>query len=390
MPKREKHRKTDPEKVLRYSGDGLSDEERHAIEHELQKDPFLEEALEGLSTLSPEQAREDLNHLKSRLRKKVARRSIPVWIGAAASIAILAVLGTLYLTVFQDKLQRADQIAVETEQTGDEGKKSNLEDATEKEGIPISRQAEPPVVQPGAETLDKIQTETSGEESGDKQLAQNVREEENQGKQTDEKVSGAKGLPVTEDTEAEIETGMDEDILFTEKGAGTGIDTIHSEFKQEITPDVVNLGEEEKAAEPLPALTRARRSEMTQPTALGENVENKALLEVVTRQQAEEVQGIPDSIPAMPVIGQEAFLKYISQNLRYPADDSLSTGGTVLLRFGIDPGGHPRNIEVLESPGYSFSLEAVRLLREGPAWTPVIRNGVRTDEKTKLSIEFKR
>jgi len=52
---------TNPEKdFLRYTENKMSDKERNAFEKNLQKDPFDSEALEGLSTLSPEEIKADI------------------------------------------------------------------------------------------------------------------------------------------------------------------------------------------------------------------------------------------------------------------------------------------------------------------------------------------
>ena len=115
MSKNNKYRNIDPEDLMRYSTDGLSDEERHALEREAQKDPFVEEALEGYSSLSTNQAVEDLSRLQSRLNRRISGRRSMVWVRIAASIAIILTLGTLYFTVFTDKLSKMDQTVAESE-----------------------------------------------------------------------------------------------------------------------------------------------------------------------------------------------------------------------------------------------------------------------------------
>jgi len=135
------------------------------------------------------------------------------------------------------------------------------------------------------------------------------------------------------------------------------------------------------------------RSSIAQPDAMDERV-----LESAAKKQAvgSSDKGMPaarpgpDSIPAMPIGGADLFDQYIEQNIRFPEGDTLSAGGTVVLSFKVDQQGRPGNIEIIETPGDAFSREAVRLLREGPEWTPVIINGTPEDRKTHLSIEFKK
>jgi hypothetical protein len=43
----------------------------------------------------------------------------------------------------------------------------------------------------------------------------------------------------------------------------------------------------------------------------------------------------------------------------------------------------------VRSGGDSYSREALRLLRDGPKWTPVVRDGKVVEEEVKISIMFK-
>ena len=62
---------------LRYLRGELSGRERHAFERELEADPFEKEALEGLESLSGDEAEEDILSLHARLRKRLSRRAFP-------------------------------------------------------------------------------------------------------------------------------------------------------------------------------------------------------------------------------------------------------------------------------------------------------------------------
>jgi hypothetical protein len=73
---------------------------------------------------------------------------------------------------------------------------------------------------------------------------------------------------------------------------------------------------------------------------------------------------------AVPVNGWPAFEKYVAENkksLKEAASDPLVTGAVELL-FDLDGSGKPINITIAQSACRSCDAEAIRLLKEGPAW----------------------
>lgn len=72
---------------------------------------------------------------------------------------------------------------------------------------------------------------------------------------------------------------------------------------------------------------------------------------------------------SIPVGGHKAYLRYLDEHKVYPDDGNLPHG-KVTLRFRIDSAGRPVDIEVIRSLGAAADREAVRLVREGPDWTP--------------------
>ena len=69
--------------------------------------------------------------------------------------------------------------------------------------------------------------------------------------------------------------------------------------------------------------------------------------------------------------GEMALMKFIKDNLRYPADavrDSIQ--GRVTLSFTVDTDGKIKGIEVMRSPDKRLSKEAVRVVKMMPKWKP--------------------
>lgn len=72
---------------------------------------------------------------------------------------------------------------------------------------------------------------------------------------------------------------------------------------------------------------------------------------------------------AVPRGGFPELEKYIRKNLRYPEEArEADIEGFVLLRFTVQADGSLDNFEVLQSLCETCDQEAIRLLKEGPAW----------------------
>jgi hypothetical protein len=120
MSGRNKNRHIGLEEFLRYTQDKMSDRERNAFEKMLQQDPFAAEALEGLSSLAPEEARADLARLEDRLhdrisgRKEASRHTRPILYRIAATVAVLLVVASVLYTIFNDRVGQLDRKVAES------------------------------------------------------------------------------------------------------------------------------------------------------------------------------------------------------------------------------------------------------------------------------------
>ncbi|NEU09424.1 TonB family protein [Flavihumibacter sp. R14] len=74
--------------------------------------------------------------------------------------------------------------------------------------------------------------------------------------------------------------------------------------------------------------------------------------------------------------GQKAFYKYIGRNLRYPMlARETGISGRVIVSFIIEKSGELSNIQVIRGIGGGCDEEAIRVLKNSPAWAPGIQNG---------------
>ena len=391
MSKSRKYGKMDPKDFLRYSGDGLTDEERHALEREMQKDAFAEEAFEGLSSVSAGEAMKDMYELRSRLGKRVGARSSMLWVRIAASIVLILAVGTLYFTVIQDRLMRTDQIASETE---------SAEPAREKSASGDQEIPDEDAIESGQDKEVTIESAIQERENDDRSFV-DADETASPGAAAGSEREAGIDLEAVAGSEAAITSGpetefeaeqdfmVDEEIIIADE-MSEAEDTLIMAFEEAAIDEIKDAGTGTVSGESALNLSRAGQADIAQPTALEGESREKRMYEEIADKAAFTDQVIPDSIPAMPIGGMESFGRYIRENLRFPEEDTLSSGGLVIMRFNVGPDRRPRNIEISETPGYAFSMEAVRLLQEGPDWTPAFRNGIPVNEKTRISIEFSR
>jgi TonB-dependent SusC/RagA subfamily outer membrane receptor len=107
----------------------------------------------------------------------------------------------------------------------------------------------------------------------------------------------------------------------------------------------------------------------------------------VTNYQKNVTRIIPPQFPG----GEEAFAKYLEQNLNHklPSERGGPEGKyTVVLSFLVEEDGTVSNIEARNDPGYGTAEEAIRVIRNGPNWIPSERDGKKGNYLKRLMIEF--
>ncbi|SDY37579.1 TonB family protein [Hymenobacter psychrophilus] len=98
--------------------------------------------------------------------------------------------------------------------------------------------------------------------------------------------------------------------------------------------------------------------------------------------------GLP-SLGPLPTGGYPAFQQYLRDSLDYPAvarDKRLE--GYVRLQFVVGVDGKLTDIRVVSKLSPECDEEAIRLLKEGPAWFSGVQNNRRTARKVELKVPF--
>ncbi len=405
MSKSRRYGRIVPDDIIRYLKNEMSDRERNALEREAQRDPFVADALEGLSVPGSGEAQRDLERLRKRLERRVGMRRSLVWIPVAASVAVILALGTLYFTVFSDRFGRMDRMIAESE---------SVEPAKEKRA---ADEMAAPV--PGDETEKAGAAESPAKRPVESDAVGMRRESPDEEAESSESMeSRADGETATRESPAplrEISPDLVQPAALREEKTvdiPTGEAAREGAGKAERKMALVDVALEEETVEETLAVKMVPAQPVPDRLVLdetvseemipGETIPDEADLDETSgevryvqaegraKSAAPAVRTIPDTIPAMPAGGMEQFKRYIENNLRFPEGDNLPAEGIVELSFYLDPQGHPRNIVVESSPDDAFSLEAMRLLREGPAWSPEFINGIPSGGKIRIPVEFRK
>lgn len=87
-------------------------------------------------------------------------------------------------------------------------------------------------------------------------------------------------------------------------------------------------------------------------------------------QQKNGVYTLLEDQPAFPG-GANAFMKYISQNIKYPKTDmENNVQGRVVAQFVVERDGSLTEIKAVRAPSKAMGDEAIRVLKRSPKWKP--------------------
>jgi hypothetical protein len=327
MKAKDKNKEAEFSELLRYTEGKMTDEERNAFEKKLQKDPFADEAAEGFASISTSGVSDDLKMLEKRLKVRLSRRNKFIYYRIAASIAVIMILSSIYLIV--RRTRPSDQIG-----------ELSIKPVT----LEIQKQ----------EALREPKATIS----------------------SDDMASGAK-----KDVQRPI--GQKEEIIANEAAP----DIVENPDNEKKADDVKEP--DQKGAEQNFAMEKiAAPAAVDAPVSVSYGARNNAgAASAKAFNRAESIT--TKSTPPQPVIGQAGFERYLEENMRKP--DTLTSGQNieVIVSFIVRKSGRLDSIKVLSTPGLKYSDEAIRLIKEGPAWKPALENGLFFDENVQVSIVFK-
>lgn len=415
------------DQLQRYLAGQMSDKERHDFERKALDDPFLQDALEGAEMLSADNFADDVHRLDKRITAK--KSGFTFW-QIAAVIALLLVSGiSIWLirdTTEPAQLAQKDTLEVE-ESTATAPDSVPLEEGIREHAKQSDEPSEPEALKPVA-------------------AATTTQPEEVMTPDVDAFSSNdlAKAEPLKSSAVAEAEMTRAEKDAWDDKAAETQAagtapvrqkaKTITESAKKEspvarstaLPSRTVTGLVMDDFGEPLPGVNVVIKGTTTGATTnldgqfqLDVNESQSLVFSSVGMQSQEVVVGArsvievyltPDSralqevvvtgygaydnekegfIEAKPTMGHTEFKKYLEEELFYP-EQAISNGiqGRVVLQLTISPTGNVTNIEVKRSLGYGCDEEAVRLINQGPRWSPATRDGVNVETKVRVRVKF--
>jgi len=103
----------------------------------------------------------------------------------------------------------------------------------------------------------------------------------------------------------------------------------------------------------------------------------------------EKIQGSNWVDAAFPG-GEEAFAKYIKENLEYPSvAERYNKEADLKVRFKVTKDGKVKEIQFQTQAGWGMEKEALRVLKAMPNWIPAKRNGQPYEDKVNVTIPFR-
>jgi len=405
---------------LHYLKDDLSNSERYDLERGLESDPFEKEAMEGLESLSPEKAEEDLLSLHVTMRKRLNRRKRVRWYSIAASVASILIVGTIFLNIYDlnpDDSDRAplteetfhtldaeSDVESDAERVAEPGPEPVSEQKPEPESITIPETEPEPVsapamvsapvptrekeVSPG-EVEDLVVMEYAATEETEvapreksgaaKRSSQAIRTKNRAENQLAGKVSGI--VVSSEDMDpvpgaSIVISGTDSGTVADEEGRFT---LPADDSQTTVVASFIGMETEEYQLD-----SESENQLVMQPDA--------ATLDeiVVVDQGSKKEKKQRSQSPAEPAGGFKAFKKYMDQNMIFPGEYIPGERQVVLLQFTLLSTGSITDFQTLKTPGEPYTLEAKRLIMEGPEWTPASTPGGPVDEEVRIRIVFKK
>lgn len=414
MRKKDKNREINSSDFLRYRRGEMTDVERNAFERILQRDPFAEEAAEGFSDFSADDAESDLKKLAKQLEKRTSGKSRMIYYRIAASVAVLMILSSVFIVLektrpsrqLNDLSQQQSYIEITEpkaitvpvpEKAGPEEKsgagyagRNQVALRAEKSVIPKKQDTE-------TQTSDRYMAASEKKQealprSAVKDLELNVSREKaaalaqpmitksSSGFLVRGKVISAEdNLPLPGAT-VKLE-GSDKAVL-TDKDGNFAI-VVPSDTGQMLIAQYIGMVPQEFSAK------SNREAEVKMAPDITSLSEVVVVGYGTARNSGISEDETPGYQPPAPVDGRNSFNKYIEDNIRKPSTLTDGKKAVVVLSFEIRSTGVIDSIKVIRSPDKIYSDEAIRLIREGPRWKPATSGGKNIDDEVRLRIVFK-
>ncbi len=326
--------------IKKYLSGELSAAEMHAIEKAALDDPFLADAIEGMRSLQNRSFEKDIDELRKRLQKRTAarRRRLIVFSNSGwwrvAAVVLLSV--GLAVLVFPYLFRTGSKpVALHSEKAADSSRSLSDE------------QAPSIVLKP--DSAKSIATESVSIASA-KATARSSRKRNEVAKQKDS---------ISAHTDAAVN---DKPVAKAEEP--------HQPAAVQPSPGIA-ADTETKRGDSINGFAQGKTSALQEVVVTAMGVRNKKSLSQANIQRA------------APEIGWDAYKKYLQENKKM-LPDSQAIKGKVIVSFTVKKNGKLSNFHIIQSLDSAYDTEAIRLIKDGPAWKPL--SGKKT--RATFTVEF--
>ena len=401
MKGNDKNKKSTLSEFIRYTRGEMTPREENAFQRKLQKDPFAEEAAEGFSGISPQEADKDLEHLGKRLKIRIRGRKRIIYYRIAASVAMLMIISSVFLIIQRYKPvrqlsetivtpsapEKTDAITVAEPLVAESKSETALPEMVAEQEI-IDSLADTTIIPENivaafADTTPEVAM-VEKKDTGILITTYQIAAPAVRSRMQEMPDLSVRGKILSSDDKQPI-AGANVVVKGTNTGAITDIGgnfniTLPNETNRTLVANYIGMERKEfQAVSGSVMQVELDPSEMalSEVVVVGYGAAKRAEVEQTGYQSPQ------------PVTGRSNFNRYIEENIRRPQTLPQGEKAVAVIRFVVRTTGTIDSLKVVSSPGDEYATEALRLIREGPAWKPGEENGVPIDDEVRVRIVFK-
>ena len=147
-------------------------------------------------------------------------------------------------------------------------------------------------------------------------------------------------------------------------------------------PEIIEVPDEEEIEEEIEVDLDVEITEETE-------IEEIVFEEPIEEEETDEIFQIVEN-PASFKGGIGAFYQYVQKNMKYPSQaQRMGLEGKVFVEFVVGKDGKITDVKVLRGIGAGCDEEAIRVLKNSPAWSPGKQRGRAVRQRMVLPITFK-
>lgn len=374
------------EQIRRYMQNEMTGAERNAFEREMQKDPFLADAVDGLSAFSTEAIISDIQSLKTKIQK--GRRSDRKFIWYAAASILVIVISTFMLFNLEEKTnpvltENIRKVESESPKEIIPEPQSMQQNETEQKTISISdsidMEYELEIVNTEVEPISEENKNTKSAFTPDLAMQMKLKKSV--------AIAENRQMATTDSQQKVISQELINESVSTEEKPF--VKTVSTKGKQR----AVEATPAEEFAMPVTvepatfmAVDQKTDTALEEVVAVGYGVQRKNDLtgSVSVKKIPERKNG-----KAIPSDGWEAYYKgYLNFELQHPDIGSPNIKVVVRLSFVVDETGKPGSFKIINSTNEKYNQTAIEIIKDGPGWWPAVKDSVAKSELVKMRLVF--